>query len=157
MSQDRWIRYAGTTYRLRPDERALDALLRGGAPVNFSCRKGTCRSCMLQVTSGTVGENAVKTLPQDMREAGFFLPCCADDIHRVEATAPDLSLCAVTAMVVEKQWLAPDILRVKFEPERVVDWFVGQTITLSKPNGESRPYSIVSLPEDYYLTVDMRI
>ncbi|MEO8531836.1 MAG: FAD-binding oxidoreductase, partial [Deltaproteobacteria bacterium] len=28
---------------------------------------------------------------------------------------------------------------------------------LSKPYGESRQYSIVSLPEDYYLTVDMRI
>ena len=156
-SGDNWIRYNGVTYHLRQGERALDAMIRAGAPVSFSCRKGSCRSCMLQVTSGDVGENAIKSLPSDLRAAGFFLPCCADTVSKVEAIAPDPALCATNAMLAEKQWMAPDIVRLKFELERLLDWLPGQTITIANPDGVRRQFSISSTMDDYYLVIDVKV
>ncbi|MBD3680188.1 MAG: 2Fe-2S iron-sulfur cluster binding domain-containing protein [Rhodobacteraceae bacterium] len=153
-----WIRYDGETYWVAPGERALDVMLRRGAPVSFSCRKGACASCMLQAVSGDPGEKAKERLSPEYQELGFFLPCCAEDISEVEAVLPDLSQCTFTASVSEKVQLAPTLIRLRLEPLTEVDWLPGQTIGLMNPDGATRRYSVVSLKaDDYFLDVDLRI
>ena len=153
-----WIRYRNVTYALRPGERALDAMLRGGAAVGFSCRKGSCRSCMLQVIEGDPGEKSRATLPPDMQAAGFFLPCSAEGFSGgVEAIDPDLGLCETEALVADKSLMAEGILRLQLEPARTLTWLAGQSLTVMNPGGIGRSYSITSRPEDYFLTLDIRI
>jgi NAD(P)H-flavin reductase/truncated hemoglobin YjbI len=153
-----WISYRNVRYPLRAGDRALDAMLRGGAAINFSCRKGSCRSCMLQVVSGNPGEKSQATLPQELREAGFFLPCCADGIEGgLVAADPDLSLCTTEAMVADKVMISKDILRLQLEAVTETVWRPGQSITLINPAGEARSYSITSRPDDYFLTLDIRV
>ena len=157
MSSASWIEFEGRKYSVAPGERALDAMLRQGAPITFSCRKGTCRSCMLQATSGEPGPEAVARLPQDLREAGFFLPCCATEVDSVRAQRPDLSLCVQTAVVAETILAAPDILRLRLEPTSEFDWTPGQVVGLINPAGDARSYSIVSRKDDYYLEINLRL
>ena len=152
-----WIELEGRRYTVAPGERALDALLRQGAPVSFSCRRGTCRSCMLQSTSGDPGPEAVARLPQDWREAGLFLPCCATAVDRVQARRPDLSLCRQGAVVAGVRRITPDILLLRLEPLHQIDWLPGQVVGLTTPAGEVRPYSIVSRTEDYFLDLHLRL
>ena len=42
------------TIGVRPNELILEAALRQGTDVVYSCRNGTCRSCIHQVVEGTV-------------------------------------------------------------------------------------------------------
>jgi NAD(P)H-flavin reductase/truncated hemoglobin YjbI len=153
-----WISYRNVRYSLRKGERALDAMVRGGAAVNFSCRKGSCRSCMLQAVSGDPGARSRATLPDDMRQAGFFLPCSAEGFTGgVEAVDPDLALCETEALVASKSVMAEGILRLQLEPARAMTWLAGQSLTLMNPGGIGRSYSIISRPEDYFLTLDIRV
>ena len=157
MTSTNWIEFEGRRYDIAPGERALDAMLRQGAPVTFSCRKGTCRSCMMQATSGTPGAESQARLPQDLRDAGFFLPCCATSVDSVQAQRPDLSLCLQTAVVAETIMAAPDILRLRLEPATDIDWLPGQVIGLINPRGDTRSYSIVSRKDDYFLEINLRL
>lgn len=157
MSDDNWIMFERQKYQLKPGERALDALLRQGAPVHFSCRKGACRSCMLQLVSGDVDPNATEKLPSDFQQMGFFLPCLAANNAKVIAKRPDLSNCTHEAIIAEKTYAAPDIVILKLEPATQLDWRAGQVIGLIGETGAMRSYSIVSSSFDYLLELHIRI
>ncbi len=157
MSSGNWIEFEGRKYVVAPGERALDAMLRQGAPVNFSCRKGTCRSCMLQAVSGDPGVAATKNLPQEYRDLGFFLSCMAEQVDHLVAQRPDLSQCAQEAVVVDKINAAPDIVILRLEPATEFTWQPGQTIGLMNSNDDVRIYSLVSGKVDYFLELHIRI
>jgi len=152
-----WISLEGRKYAIAPGERALGAMLRQGAPVNFSCRKGTCRSCMLQVEAGDPGVEAVEKLPDDLRALGLFLPCCSTNASSVQARRPDLSLITRLAVVAKKEWVAPGILALKLECAHELDWQAGQIVRIFNPRGEARSYSIVGGKDQYYIEIHVRV
>ncbi|WP_238367459.1 FAD-binding oxidoreductase [Mesobacterium pallidum] len=157
MLSGNWIKFAGRKYIVGAGEPVLDAMLRQGAPVRFSCRKGTCRTCMLQAESGDPGREAVERLPQEYREMGMFLPCCATRVTTVEARLPDLTHRTHTAMVAETVTPAPGIVILRLEPMTELDWQPGQVIGLMNPAGDLRRYSIVSTKADDFLEIHVRI
>lgn len=44
----------GFRFEVAPGEVVLDAAIRAGAPISYSCRGGTCRTCISRVISGCV-------------------------------------------------------------------------------------------------------
>ena len=44
----------GLRFEVAPGEVVLDAALRAGARIPYSCRSGTCRTCISRVISGCV-------------------------------------------------------------------------------------------------------
>lgn len=152
-----WIRFEGETYVVAPGERALDAMLRKGAPVNFSCRKGSCLSCMLQAVAGDPGDEARRRLPPKFQEMGLFLPCCTTEPRHVEAQRPDWSNFTYEGVVAERSELAPGVVRLLLEPTTEVVWKAGQAISLRNPDGVQRTYSVVSLPTDYFIELHIRV
>ncbi len=158
MAQNKnWIKFQGETYEVKPGERALDAMLRRGAPVTFSCRKGACRSCMMQTTAGDPGKAAKERLPKELQDHGFFLPCLANDMTEVEAKLPDLSLCTQNAVVFEKNWITDNIIQLRLELEVATPWAPGQWIALMNENGATRNYSIVSMATDFYMDLHIKV
>ncbi len=157
MSDGRWVEFEGKRYGVPDGQTALDAMLRGGANLFFSCRKGSCRSCMLEAVSGDPGEAAFARLPDELRNLGFFLPCVTTAPDQVVARAPDLSRWVMRVGLAGRTWLADGVLRILLEPEQVLDWRPGQYISLRTPAGAARSYSIVSHPSDYYIELHIRI
>ncbi len=157
MSATRWVEFEGKKYTVSDGQTALDAMLRGGANLFFSCRKGSCRSCMLEAVSGDPGEAAYARLPDDLRDLGFFLPCVATDPDQVVSRTPDLSRWVMRAGLAGRSWLTEGVLRVLLEPEQVLDWRPGQYISLRHPSGAVRSYSIASHPGDYYVELHIRV
>ena len=151
------ISYAGARHYLSPGERGIDAMLRGGAPINFSCRKGTCHACMLQAVPGDPGAASRDRLPASLRDLGFFLPRYATEVREVVAQAPDLSLRRHEAVVADKIAIGRGGVRRRLEPMRAVEWKAGQRLDLQGQNDEVRPYSIASTPGDYFIDLDIRL
>ena len=60
---------------VRPGETLLDACLRQGVALAFSCRGGTCHTCLMRCTAGTVPERAQRGLGAALQAKGYFLPC----------------------------------------------------------------------------------
>ncbi len=124
------VTHAGTIYALREGESALDALLRGGANVDFSCRKGSCQSCMLRVTSGEVPERTLRGLRPSLVESGHFLPCLCTHEGDIEVEGPDRSKMVCEAIVADVTTLAPGVARVQLEPEIQLDCAPGQFLNI---------------------------
>lgn len=72
----------------RDDETLLDAFLRQGVDVPFSCRSGVCHVCKQRCDKGPIPEKAQEGLSEQDRENNLFLPCRCQPIGDMEIAAP---------------------------------------------------------------------
>ena len=150
------VTYRGTIYTLQEGESALGALLRGGAEVDFSCRKGSCQCCMLQLVSGEVADASRRGLRASLVDSGHFLPCLCVPDGDLEVAPPDRSQMVCEAIVADVSPLAHGVARVQLEPEVMLDCAPGQFLNISH-DGATRSYSIASVPEeDYFIDLHVR-
>jgi len=149
--------YKGSKYTLRAGETVLDGLLRHGCDVTYSCRSGSCHSCLLRAVSGKPPEVASRGVDQFLRASGYFLPCkCVPDTP-LFLEDPDPKHLRIRAQVADKQILSCDLCRILLEPARNLNALPGQHITVVDRQGQARPYSLAGLPdEDYYLELNVR-
>lgn len=146
------VTYRGVDYPVSTDENVLDGLIAGQAPVVFSCRKGSCRTCMLQTATENLAKLSVNKLPPNFREAGMFLPCITRCLSSLEVQSPDWTSCFVEALVVQKEQLDDGDIRLTLEPPLAFNWGDAQSVELRSMAGEASRYRIVSnRTRDYYL------
>jgi NAD(P)H-flavin reductase/ferredoxin/truncated hemoglobin YjbI len=151
------VTFEGADYEVRAHETVLDALVRGGAQVNFSCRKGSCQTCLLRGVNRAPESEGQRGLRQELRETGHFLPCITHVQSDLHIERPDLSTLNVNAYVVAKDALAANVTRLLIEPEINLSWRPGQYVELIREDGLSRPYSIASIgDEDYFIELHVR-
>jgi len=156
MTDNCWIQFDGKTYAVQSGQTALDAMLRGSANLVFSCRKGTCRSCMLEAVSGDPGEEGQARLPQKLRDLGFFLPCVTRAPDSVVARRPDMSKWVARGVLEKRQRLADDLFLIRLTPGPGVDWRAGQYISVGNPQGQFRSYSLASHFDDGFMDLHVR-
>ena len=151
------VEYDGAIYEVQEHESVLDALLRGGADITFSCRKGSCQSCMMRATDGEPGENAQENIREELVDSGHFLPCISHPDDDLVVEPADRSELFFEAIVSQKDELSPSVTRLRLEPARDLGWTPGQYINLRRDDGLIRSYSIASISEvDYFLDIHVR-
>ncbi len=149
------LKYQDRTIAARDGENVLDALLRHGISIPFSCRSGICHVCMQRCTSGTVPPVSQRGLQPELRDQGYFLPCKCVPLADMEI-APPTELYATT-LVHSKKMLSPHVCKVLLEPTPNFTYHAGQFINLRRPDGVTRSYSLASLPdEDYFLEIHVQ-
>lgn len=151
------VTFEGRRYPRAENESVLDALVRGGARVAFSCRKGTCHTCALRVLEGDAGRESQADLRPALSARGYFLPCRAKPRGELLVARPDPTETLVRMHVHANERVAPDIARVLLEPELSFGWRPGQFVNVIHPDQTSRSYSIASLQlADYFLELHVR-
>ena len=146
------ITYQGALYPVQPHESALDALIRGGADVAASCRKGSCQTCLMRALQGQPPARAQRGLHPSLIATGHFLPCVAHPDEPLTVGPAERSLMVIDALVVDKRQRSPRVVQLTLEPLTTISWTPGQYLTLQGPEGLARSYSIASLSEqDYYV------
>lgn len=71
------FRVTGRTVTQQPGETILEAGLRSGLKLNFSCTVGGCAACKLKVISGAVAVDEPNCLSDQERSDGYTLSCSA--------------------------------------------------------------------------------
>src|SRR5258707_10056950 len=73
------IEPSGRTFAAEPNEKILEAALRQGITLPYSCRNGACGTCKATLRSGQVdyGEYQDKAMSPSERSAGKVLLCQA--------------------------------------------------------------------------------
>ncbi|WP_297367587.1 2Fe-2S iron-sulfur cluster-binding protein [Acidocella sp.] len=69
------VSYLGNKISVREGETVLNALLRAGLDVAFSCKAGSCQTCLMRCVEGELPERTQRGLSDEVRAMGYFMPC----------------------------------------------------------------------------------
>ncbi len=78
---------SGKTGPLAPDQSVLEAAEAIGVAIDFSCRVGTCGTCVVPLTSGTVTMEVEDGLLPEDKIRGIILACQAKSVGRLVVDA----------------------------------------------------------------------
>lgn len=146
---------SGRTYEARSGESLLDAALRQGVVLDYSCRTGRCSSCKGRVRSGASTPLHDETgLTAQEKAHGFILTCVREACGPLDLEIEDLGdirlpeaktlPCRIQAV----ERLSTDVVRVmlRLPPTTALDFLPGQYIDVIGSDGLRRSYSIANAP-----------
>ena len=120
---------------------ALEALLRAGIAIPNSCRAGACQSCLVQAKSGAVPAAAQQGLKDSLRAQNYLLACLCRPEQDLTLAPPGQGV-RIPAFLTEADWLSDSVLRVRLAAAEPLGHRPGQYLTLFRPDGLGRSYSI---------------
>lgn len=145
----------GLAFEAEQGESLLDAALRAGVALPYSCRTGRCSTCKCRVESGdTRALHAEIGLTASESAQGWVLSCVrsalgdvtleAEDLGGIQLSVPRTQPCRIVSL----DRLAPDVLRVilRLPPTVAVAFEAGQYVDVIGPGGVRRSYSIANAP-----------
>lgn len=139
----------------RNAENVLNALLRQGIEIPFSCRSGVCHVCMQQCHEGSIPPLAQKGLAPELVKEGYFLACQCVPIGDMQISAPTGLF--KTVLVHSKEMLSSQVCKILLEPPTDFAYQAGQFINVRNPDGITRSYSLASMPGvDYFLELHVK-
>lgn len=149
-------------------ETVLEAALRAGHVLPYSCRGGTCGSCLGTVLEGAVsypGDKRPPALSAPEQAAGKALFCQAHassdlviEAREIDAAA-DLQIRILPCRVMRLQRLAPDVLQIdlRLPAHERLQFLAGQYIDLLLRDGRRRSFSLANPPHaDGHLELHVR-
>ena len=160
MSQSHEIKIAnsGRRFSARPGETVLNAALRHGIVLPYSCKNGTCASCKCRLVDGKVNYpyNPPSALDFNDLYAGYGLSCQAvpDGDLVIEAReleqVADIPVRKLPARVESLEKFTPEIMRLRLKLPKAarLQFLAGQYIDIIQADGKRRAFSIASAPAE---------
>jgi NAD(P)H-flavin reductase/ferredoxin len=147
------IRIAGSEvhFACEPGQNILDAALKAGIAMPYSCRKGVCGNC-----AGGVSAGEVQCPPSEAAPAGQHLYCqcmpqgdveiVPESWHRFDPAARK----TFTAKVFRNTLAAPDVsvLQLRLPAGQRAKFKAGQYLQVTLPDGSRRSYSMANPPHE---------
>jgi len=150
------LKGSGKQFEVLDDEKILDAALRQGIVLPYSCRTGSCATCKGRVISGEIvhGDYQEQALNAAERSDGYALLCQArarSDLEieaREIAVAEEIEIKQLPCRVVGLQTLTHDVMQVRLQLPRNqrFHYLAGQYIDLLTRDGRRRSFSIANPP-----------
>jgi len=135
-------------WSVAPDSNLLDALLGAGVAVPYSCRAGSCHSCLVRCLRGEPQDAKPTALSAEQRAAGWRLACQCQIVDDLQIEVYDRVRHGLPARVEACDWLSPDVLRLRLHAPPGWQYRAGQQLMLCLDNGVARPYYLASLAEE---------
>jgi len=147
----------GKTFTVKEGESVLNAALRQGVMLPYSCKNGTCGSCAGKLESGRVHYpfHPPLALSEEETAGGDILLCQAEPLEdlvirarEIEAVR-DIQVRKLPVRVIEKTALTEDVvlLRIKLPAAQRLQFLAGQYVEVLLPEGKRRAFSIASSPQ----------
>lgn len=152
------IQPSGHDFSIEPQETILEAALKHGYTLPYSCRDGVCGSCKGKVLQGRVdyGKHQDSTLTDIEKTAGMALFCCAKPLSNLVIECREvneLSDIPVKTMPCRVQRMhkpAPDVmvLSLKLPANERLQFMAGQYIDILLKDQKPRSFSLANAPHD---------
>jgi len=152
------IQPSGHSFPIEAHETILEAALKHGYTLPYSCRDGVCGTCKGRVVSGHVdyGKHQESTLTDAEKAAGMALFCCAKpqsdlvlDCREVNAVK-DIPVKTMPCRVHKMERPAPDVmvLWLKLPANERLQFLAGQYIDILLKDQKPRSFSLANAPHD---------
>lgn len=147
------IRIAGSEVRFRcePGQNVLDAALKAGIEMPYSCRKGVCGNCAGGVSEGEVDCPRTEVTPPGQHLYCQCIPRSDLEIvpeawHRFDPSARK----TFTVKVFRNTLAAPDVnvLQLRLPAGQRAKFKAGQYLQVALPDGSRRSYSMANPPHE---------
>ena len=140
--------FDGRTYDRDDGETVLDTLLRHGADVAYSCKRGTCFTCLLRAPDATfIPPAAQRGLRRTVASEGYFLACSFRPTEEeLVVLRPREAEVYGRAIVRAKLPASDTAVRLFLEPATALYYHPGQFINVRRADGLTRSYSLASVP-----------
>lgn len=136
----------GVAFELEDGMTLLDGLLHQQVAIPFGCKTGTCHSCLLYCTQGCIPETSQIGLRETQKLNRMILACQCIPTGDLHVRLPDSENQRLSAKVHGIKALNHEVIELTLRPERPIDYRAGQFIRLFHPEGDSRCYSLASVP-----------
>ena len=147
-------RTSGQHFTVDDDESILDAALRQGRVMPYSCRSGTCGTCKSTLVSGLVdyGTYETQAMTEEEKNNGYVLICQAKPLEdividaREVAAAANITIKTLPCRVLRMEKLAHDVmcLHLKLPQGQDLTYLAGQYIDIILRNGKRRSFSLAT-------------
>jgi CDP-4-dehydro-6-deoxyglucose reductase len=150
------------TFTVEPGETILDAALRQGVEMPYSCQSGACSTCKGTVLSGhfDYGGFPITGIDPDNDENAALLCCAYPNSDMEVALTGDSDEPTPTqllkAKVISRQALSDTLWQIRLQPLQTFRYRAGQYIEL-KIDGKSYPLSIANAPGNPYLEIHLQV
>jgi len=150
------LQASGKRFAVAVDESVLDAARRAGLALPYSCLSGVCGSCKATLVSGEC--HYPRNPPNALNAAEVarhqVLLCQAVPLSdlvigaREVASVADMPRRVLGLNVLDKQRLAPDVMRLVLQPPagRPLMYLAGQYLDVLLAGGRRRAFSIANAP-----------
>ncbi len=149
---------SGHTFSVEANETVLEAALKQGFTLPYSCRDGVCGACKGKVMQGEVdyGKYQSSTLSEAEKSAGIALFCCAkpkSDLViecREVSTLKDIPVKLLPTRVHKMEKLADDVMVIylKLPASERLQFLAGQYVDILQKSGKPRSFSLANAPHD---------
>lgn len=146
----------GIELTLRMNESLLDACQRNAIELPFSCRAGSCHTCLLRCTDGVVPEQAQRGLSPSLRSLGYLLACQCQPATAMTLTRPSQADMVTSCQLLTSEGTDASFRFMQFETTRLLTCQPGQRLLLVT-DAEPAPLIEVtaSCPETHTVTALM--
>lgn len=151
------LKYKDDVIKVETGTSVLEALLDHGQEIPNSCRAGACQSCVMQLTKGSVPEQAQRGLKDAHKLKGLFLACSCHPEEDIEVCLPDNNQLRVPATVHKLIKRPGDVVELQLKTDSSFDYRAGQFVTLWRNQHLARSYSLTTMPQlDNLLTFHIK-
>jgi len=161
------IQPSGHSFPIEAHETILEAALKHGYTLPYSCRDGVCGTCKGKVLSGRVdyGKHQESTLTDAEKATGMALFCCAmpkSDLElecREVNAVKDIPVKTMPCRVHRMETPAPDVmvLLLKLPANERLQFLAGQYIDILLKDQNPRSFSLANAPHnDEFLELHIR-
>lgn len=150
------VRYKSHAATLQAGETALDALLRVGADIPFSCKGGVCHTCLVKC-AGAADAHAQRGLPAHLVQAGYVLACKYQPAADVRLEPRDPQDMVTQCLLAELTLRDDGRVVLQFEPMQEIKYQRGDRLRLVGTPGAPEPeFELTSDPAaDYVLQAEL--
>lgn len=161
------IQPSGHQFPIEADETLLEAAIKHGYTLPYSCRDGVCGACKGKVLQGQVdyGKHQSSALTEDEKNNGMALFCCAKPLSDMVIECKEVSSvkeiqvktlpCRVHSM--EKPADDVMVLKLKLPANERLQFLAGQYIDILLKDQKPRSFSLANAPHnDEFLELHIR-
>ena len=152
------IQPSGHSFPIETHETILEAAIKHGYTLPYSCRDGVCGTCKGKVVSGQVdyGKFQESTLTDAEKSIGMALFCCAKPLSdltlecREVNAVKDIPIKTLPCRVQKMERPAPDVmvLSLKLPANDRLQFLAGQYIDILLKDQKPRSFSLANAPHD---------
>lgn len=149
---------SGHSFPVEEHETILEAAIKNGYTLPYSCRDGVCGTCKGKVVEGNVGYGKYQdsALTDAERTAGMALFCCAQPLSdltiecREVNAITDIPVKTMPCRVQKMERPAPDVmvLSLKLPANERLQFLAGQYIDILLKDEKPRSFSLANAPHD---------